>query len=130
MSRAGLLVLAGDTATIVLKRWAMRPEQRPKQSIVPVNRSSAALYSGMVPGLIAGLYRRDELAIDLRQLCDKAGVAFIEAEITGLNPQDKSLRLCNRPPLHFDWLSLDVGAISRPSAPGIPIKPLEASLAF
>ena len=132
MSRAGLLVLAGGghSHAIVLKRWAMRPEQRPKQSIVLVNRSSAALYSGMVPGLIAGLYRRDELAIDLRQLCDKASVAFIEAEITGLNPQDKSLRLCNRPPLHFDWLSLDVGAISRPSALGIPIKPLEASLAF
>ena len=40
----------------------------------------------MVPGLIAGLYQRDELAIDLRQLCDRAGVAFVEAEITGLDP--------------------------------------------
>ena len=108
----------------------MKPEQRPKQSIVLVNRSSTALYSGMVPGLIAGLYQRDELAIDLRQLCDRAGVAFVEAEITGLDPQDKCLRLRNRPALHFDWLSLDVGAISRPSATGIPIKPLEASLAF
>ena len=108
----------------------MQPERRPQQSIVLVNRSSTALYSGMVPGLIAGLYQRDELAIDLRQLCDRAGVAFVEAEITGLDPQDKCLRLRNRPALHFDWLSLDVGAVSRPSATGIPIKPLEASLAF
>ena len=132
MSRGGLLVLAGGghSHALVLKRWAMQPEQRPKQSILLVNRSSTSLYSGMVPGLIAGLYGRDELAIDLRQLCDKAGVAFIEAEITGLNPQDKSLRLRNRPALHFDWLSLDVGAISRASATGIPVKPLEASLAF
>jgi len=132
MSRAGLLVLAGGghSHAIVLKRWAMRPEQRPKQSIVLVNRSSAALYSGMVPGLIAGLYRRDELAIDLRQLCDRAGVAFVEAEITGLDPQQKWLRLRDRPALHFDWLSLDVGAVSRPSATGMPIKPLEASLTF
>ena len=132
MSRGGLLVLAGGghSHALVLKRWAMKPEQRPGQSIVLVNRSSTALYSGMVPGLVAGIYERDELAIDLRQLCDQAGVAFFEAEITGLNPQAKCLRVRNRPALHFDWLSLDVGAISRPSAPGVPIKPLEASLAF
>ena len=132
MSKGGLLVLAGGghSHALVLKRWAMKPKQRPKQSILLVNRSSTALYSGMVPGLIAGLYQRDELALDLRQLCDRAGVAFIEGEITGLNPQDKCLRLRDRPALHFDWLSLDLGAISRPSAAGIPIKPLEASLAF
>ncbi len=132
MSRGGLLVLAGGghSHALVLKRWAMNSEQRPKQSIVLVNRGSTALYSGMAPGFIAGLYQRDELAIDLRQLCDQAGVAFVEAEIIGLNPQDKCLRLRDRPELHFDCLSLDVGAVSRPSATGIPIKPLEASLAF
>ena len=61
MSRGGLLVLAGGghSHALVLKRWAMRPERRPKHSITLVNRSSTALYSGMVPGLIAGLYQRD-----------------------------------------------------------------------
>ena len=132
MTAAGVLLLAGGghSHALALKRWAMRPEQRPRHSITLINRTSTGLYSGMVPGLIAGLYQRDELAIDLRQLCDRAGVAFVEAEITGLDPQDKCLRLRDRPALHFDWLSLDVGAISRPSATGIPIKPLETSLAF
>ena len=132
MTAGGVLLLAGGghSHALVLKRWAMRPEQRPKQSITLINRTSTSLYSGMVPGLIAGIYQQDELAIDLRQLCDRAGVAFVEAEITELNPQDKCLRLRDRPALHFDWLSLNVGAISRPSARGIPIKPLEASLAF
>ena len=129
---SGGLILAGGghSHALVLKRWAMRPELRPQHSITLINRSSTALYSGMVPGLIAGLYQRDELAIDLRQLCERAGVAFVEAEITGLNPQDKLLKLRDRPALHFTWLSLDVGAVSRPSAAGIPIKPLEASLSF
>ncbi|MCB4378419.1 MULTISPECIES: selenide, water dikinase SelD [unclassified Synechococcus] len=132
MTAAGGLILAGGghSHALLLKRWAMRPERRPEHSITLVNRSSTTLYSGMVPGLIAALYKRDELAIDLRQLCDRAGVAFVEAEITGLNPQAKCLRLRDRPALHFDWLSLDVGSVSRPSAAGIPIKPLEASLAF
>ena len=132
MTTGGTLLLAGGghSHSLLLKRWAMRPERRPQQSITLINRSSTALYSGMVPGLIAGIYQQDELAIDLRQLCDRAGVAFVEAEIIGLNPQQNWLRLRNRAALHFDWLSLDVGAVSRPSATGIPIKPLEASLAF
>ena len=132
MNSGGLLVLAGGghSHALLLKRWAMRPERRPKHSITLVNRSSTALYSGMVPGLIAGLYQRDEVAINLRQLCDQAQVAFVEAEISGLNPVQHDLNLCDRPALHFDWLSLDVGAVSRPSATGIAIKPLEASLSF
>ncbi len=86
MTTGGALLLAGGghSHSLLLKRWAMQPERRPPQSITLVNRCSTALYSGMVPGLIAGLYQRDELAIDLRQLCDRAGVAFVEAEITGL----------------------------------------------
>ena len=104
MTAAGVLLLAGGghSHALVLKRWAMRPEQRPRHSITLINRTSTGLYSGMVPGLIAGLYQRDELAIDLRQLCDQAGVAFVEAEITGLNLQDKCLRVRDRPELHFD----------------------------
>ena len=81
MSRAGLLILAGGghSHALLLKRWAMHPKRRPNRCILLINRHSTALYSGMVPGLIAGLYKRDEISIDLRQLCDRAGVAFIEA---------------------------------------------------
>ena len=132
MTTGGTLLLAGGghSHSLLLKRWAMRPERRPQQSITLINRSSTALYSGMVPGLIAGIYQQDELAIDLRQLCDRAGVAFVEAEITGLDTEQNCLHLRDRPALHFNWLSLDVGAVSRPSAAGVPIKPLEASLSF
>ena len=125
-----LLAGGGHSHALLLKRWAMWPKRRPHNSITLVSRSSTALYSGMVPGLIAGLYERDELTIDLRQLCDRAGVAFVQAEITGLDPEQKCLKLCDRPALRFDLLSLNVGAVSRPSALGIPIKPLEVSLDF
>ena len=58
MTGAGGLLLAGGghSHALLLKRWAMQPERRPSQSITLVNRCSTALYSGMVPGLIAGLY--------------------------------------------------------------------------
>ena len=116
----------------------MRPKQKPRGLITLVDRSSTTLYSGMVPGLIAGLYSRDQVAIDLRRLAADAGVAFVEAEIQGINLTSKNLLLKGRLPLPFTQLSLDVGAISRPVAPHqslstsclVPIKPLEPALAL
>ena len=133
MTDAGALLLAGGghTHALLLKRWAMKPQLRPKKRIVLVNRSGSTLYSGMIPALIAGIETKEGATIDLRQLCDRAGVAFVQAEICGLDLQGQRLELTNRPPLAYDLLSLDVGAVSRRSnETGVPIKPLEPALAF
>lgn len=132
------LVLAGGghSHALVLHLWAMRPKQRPNAWITLVNRRSTALYSGMVPGLVAGLYRRSECAIDLRRLADLAGVSFVEAEITGLDLRERELLLQGRPPLRFDWLSLDVGAVVKTTSgvrfgerlQALAVKPLEPLL--
>ncbi|MBL6803683.1 MAG: selenide, water dikinase SelD [Synechococcus sp. BS307-5m-G38] len=125
-----LLAGGGHSHALLLKRWAMRPSLRPNRLIVLVNRNSTALYSGMVPALIAGIDAAEDVAIDLRRLSDRAGVAFVQAEITGLDPVNHRLHLAGRASLSYALLSLDVGAVSKPSCPGIPIKPLEPALSF
>ena len=130
------LVLAGGghSHALVLRRWAMRPDLRPMGLITLVSRTSTALYSGMVPGLIAGLYQRNQVAVDLRKLADQAGVALVVAEITGLDLQQQQLRLNQRPALTYERLSLNLGAVTPTTpapAPGlVPIKPLEPALDF
>jgi len=143
------LILAGGghSHARVLQMWAMQPRRRPEAWITLVSRHSTALYSGMVPGLVAGLYGRDDCAIDLRQLADRAGVCFVQATITGLDLADQQLLLQGRPALRFDWLSLDVGAETAPAQtdaqqpsgassstlnPAVvqPVKPLEPMLAW
>ncbi|MGL6134976.1 MAG: AIR synthase related protein, partial [Prochlorococcaceae cyanobacterium] len=137
----GHLVLAGGghTHALVLLRWAMAAQRRSgtgsvaldNAAISLVSRASTALYSGMVPGLLAGLYDHDTCAIDLRRLCQLAGVVFIAAEITGLDPAGQTLVLAGRPPLHWDWLSLDVGSVTATPGPGaMAVKPLEPFLAW
>ncbi len=130
------LVLAGGghSHALVLRRWAMQPNKRPSELITLVSRTSSALYSGMVPGLIAGVYQRDQAAVDLRDLADQAGVALVVAEITGLDLQNKQLQLHQRPALPYEHLSLNLGAVT-PATPApppglVPIKPLEPALAF
>ncbi len=108
-----MLAGGGHSHALVLRQWAMRPARRPARTLITlVSRHSTALYSGMVPGLVAGLYDRDACAIDLRRLCAEAAVTFVRAEITGLRPQERELLLAGRPPLRFDRLSLDVGAVT------------------
>jgi len=128
------LILAGGghSHALVLRMWAMQPRRKPNAWITLVSRESTALYSGMVPGLVAGLYGRDDCAIDLRRLADQAGVSFVQAEISGLDLAQRQLLLAGRPALRFDWLSLDVGAETAPPQPQPPqwlaVKPLEPLL--
>ncbi|MEB3262843.1 MAG: AIR synthase-related protein [Synechococcus sp.] len=127
-SRHLVLAGGGHSHALLLRMWAMRPRRRPAAAITLVNRRATAFYSGMVPGLVAGHYRDSECAIDLRRLCRLAGAAFVAAEIEGVEPQRRELLLQGRPPLRWDRLSLDVGAVSA-EAPGLAVKPLEPFLA-
>jgi selenide,water dikinase len=133
-----LLAGGGHSHALLLRMWAMQPQRRPAGLISLINRRSTALYSGMVPGLIAGIYAPQDVAIDLRTLADRAGVALIIAEITGIDCHKRLLLLQDRAPLPYDRLSLDVGAVS-PAATSKgagsnadlkAIKPLEPALAF
>ena len=132
-----LLVLAGGghTHALLLRRWLMRPASRPAATLVVlINRSATALYSGLVPALVAGLVEREACEISLLDLCRRAGVWFMQAEITGLEPQRRLLQLQGRPPLRYDQLSLDLGAQTpRPIAgesQAMAVKPLEPFLAW
>ena len=123
------LVLAGGghSHALVLLHWCMHPQRRPAGWITLVNRQSSTLYSGMIPGLIAGHYKRSEIAIDLRRLCDRAGVSLVIAEITGVDVRQRQLQLRDRPALSFSQLSINVGGGTQPG-PLLAIKPLEPAL--
>ena len=72
------LILAGGghTHALILKRWCMNPSLKPKGLITLITRNSTTLYSGMVPGLIAGHYKLNEALINLRNLTNTS-IQFI-----------------------------------------------------
>ncbi len=128
-----LLVLAGGghSHVLVLRRWLMRPHTRPPRTrLCLVSRHGTALYSGLLPAVVAGLEPLEAAAIDLRRLCTLAGVTFVQAEITGLDPAARELQLAGRPPLRFDRLSLDLGAVTANPGQAMAVKPLEPFLAW
>ena len=128
LARDLVLVGGGHAHALALRMLAMRPVAG--LQITLVSPTSHTPYSGMLPGLIAGHYRFEETHIDLSRLCQWAGVRFVAAEVSGLDPRARALTLPGRPPLAYDVLSLDIG--SQPeldSVPGarehaIPVKPV------
>jgi selenide, water dikinase len=127
--RHELVLVGGGHAHIqVLKRWAMAPVRGARLTLV-VDRP-LAVYSGMVPGLVAGQYSRQDLEIDVRPLALRAGARCIAAAATGLDPDARRVLLDGRPPIAYDTVSFDVGStVAGLDIPGarehaIPTRPI------
>ncbi|RIK91354.1 MAG: hypothetical protein DCC71_25155, partial [Proteobacteria bacterium] len=92
----------------VLRRFAMGPLADARLTVV-VDRP-VAVYSGMVPGYVAGQYARHELEIDVRPLARRAGARVVVAAATGVDAARARIELDGRAPLAYDTASLDVGS--------------------
>jgi selenide,water dikinase len=127
--RHDLVLVGGGHAHIqVLKRWAMAPVPGARLTLV-VDRP-VAVYSGMVPGFVAGQYSRADLEIDVRPLALRAGARCIVAPAIGLDSGARRLVLDGRAPIAYDTVSFDVGStVGGLEVPGarehaIPTRPI------
>ena len=127
--RADLVLVGGGHAhALALRMLAMQPLAGLR--ITLVSPASHTPYSGMLPGLVAGHYSFEETHIDLARLCQWAGVRFIEAEVTALDPAARRLSLAGRPDIAYDLVSVDIGSgPEMDSVPGarehaVPVKPV------
>lgn len=83
MKRRVILAGGGHAHLAVLADWAERPLQDTERWLVTSSRHTA--YSGMLPGWLAGIYRANELLIDLEPLAEKAGAKLVLADVAGLD---------------------------------------------
>jgi selenide,water dikinase len=129
-ARDVVLVGGGHAHVQLLRRWIMRPLVDARVTVV-VDRPEA-VYSGMVPGLVAGHYAPSDVTIDVRPLAKRAGARFVVAPCTAVDPVGHAVHLHERPPLHYDLASLDIGsAVAGLDTPGVrehtlPTRPIGA----
>lgn len=124
-----VLVGGGHAHALVLRMWGMDP--LPGVRLTVINPDPVAPYTGMLPGLIAGHYRRENLMLDLVRLCRFAGARLILDRATGIDREARLIRLTGRAPLPYDLAAVDVGITSDlPDLPGaghaVAAKPLAA----
>jgi selenide,water dikinase len=104
-----LILLGGGHAHVhVLSQLGLQP--MPGVDVVLVSAYEQQLYSGMLPGLVAGHYVKEQLAIDLRRLCANAHAEFTPETATSIDAGQRLVTLADGRSAQYDVLSLDIGS--------------------
>ncbi|MDX1385561.1 MAG: bifunctional NADH dehydrogenase FAD-containing subunit/selenide, water dikinase SelD, partial [Thermoanaerobaculia bacterium] len=112
-----VLVGGGHTHVQVLKQFAMEPPPRTRLTVVL--DTPVAVYSGMVPGFVAGQYRAEELEIDVVPLARRAGARVVLAAARRVDPAARRIEVEGRPSVAYDLASFDIGsAVAGLDVPG------------
>lgn len=128
-----VLIGGGHSHAIALRLFGMNP--LPGVRLVLITEASDTPYSGMLPGHIAGFYRHSDCHIDLRALSQFAGAQLYLDQVVGLDLEQRQVICAHRPPVRFDWVSIDIGSTPKPpsilgdAAAMIPAKPVRQFLA-
>jgi selenide,water dikinase len=123
-----VLLGAGHAHVEVLRRFAHRPDPRLRLTLIA--REPNTPYSGRLPALIRGECAPEEAHIDLGPLAAAAGARMVIAEATAIDLATRQIAVRGRPPIRFDFLSIDIGGIPvMPDGGGIAVKPIGGFLA-
>ena len=125
-----LLIGAGHGHLVVLRSLADKPLYGAR--ITLVTPYPTLVYSGMLPGLLAGHYRRADAQIDVAALAERAYVEFEQGEVTRLDAANRLATLKDGRSFGYDFASLNAGSLIDASVPGaehaLPVKPFERFL--
>lgn len=128
-----VLVGGGHAHVEILRRLAL--EEHPAVRTVLVSPYPHHHYSGMTPGYLAGIYREEELALDLEALCRRAGAERVEGWASAVDVGARRVVLADGRSLPYDLASFATGSTSAGSGtPGVGehalgIKPLSRAVA-
>jgi pyridine nucleotide-disulfide oxidoreductase family protein len=100
-----------------------------------VTPSDRLIYTGMLPGWIAGHYQLPSLTIPLQPLMQAARVQFVAARIEALDLQRRVAYTDAGQTMEFDWLSIatgpapNIGSIEGAREYSLPLRPLDRFVA-
>ena len=113
-----VLVGGGHAHVQVLQSFATEPP--PSSRLTLIVDTPIAVYSGMVPGFIAGQYKEEDLQIDVRCLAERAGIRVVIDKAVGIDPQERRILLENQPSVAYDLASFDIGStVAGLDSPGV-----------
>ncbi len=104
------LVLAGGghAHVEVLRDLAERPGSG--IAVTVVSPRPRLVFSGMIPGAIAGHYRLEDCAIDVEALARRANARFVNGAIFRVDAANHRVHCADGETIDYDILSLDVGS--------------------
>jgi len=126
-----LLIGAGHAHLAVLRNLAKKPLYGSRITLVTPQEKQ--IYSGMLPGLVAGHYRLDDVRIDVARFAAGVHVEFVQGAVVTLDLAEHVAKLRDGAELPYDFVSLNVGAaVDAPfdgSQHAVGVRPYETFLA-
>lgn len=129
-----VLLGAGHTHALALRRIAAAA-RRAEVRVTLVSGDSFMPYSGMLPGVIAGLYRKQEILLDIEALARQCAIDFVNENAVAIDPRLRLVQLESGAKLDYDVLSINVGGdcrgvLGEDGGDVMPVKPVLPFLAW
>ena len=128
-----LLIGAGHAHVEVLRQAWLRPH--PSAQWMLAVDCHPAIYSGMLPGFVAGQYRAADLSIDAVALARRARAEVVLEAVVRIDAERRRVVTASGRELAYDFASLDVGSgVAGTGLPGVeehalPVRPIQRFLA-
>lgn len=123
-----LLIGAGPAHLVLLRAVAKKALYGAR--IVLVTPEPQQIYSGMLPGLLAGHYDLEQILLSTSRLAALAYAEFVRGSVESLDLANRVARLADGTEMRYDVLSLNIGSRLDGSIDGamqhaIAVKPFE-----
>jgi selenide,water dikinase len=113
-----LVLLGGGHAHLfVLENLAANPDDKIDVSLV--TPLPTLLYTGMLPGYVAGHYSLERCSIDLMRLAGQAHASFVQTNGVLINPDAREVICADGTVIGYDVLSIDIGSQPVIAAKGV-----------
>lgn len=103
-----MLIGAGHAHLQILEWWRDKPIRN--VGLTLISAFPVAVYSGMLPSVLAGLLPPEKMQIDLARLTRRCGAELIIDKVVGLDPETRTLDLGIHPERNFDAASINIGS--------------------
>ncbi len=110
MSKSILLVGGGHAMMPTVRH--IREKVSASVQVTLVSDHPYLYYSGMVPEYIGGVYREEEVRLDLISLCDRYGIEWVHGRATALDVRRNEVTLDDGRVVAGDVIAFDVGSMT------------------
>jgi len=126
-----LLIGAGHGHLVALRSLAQKPLYGTR--ITLVSPHARQVYSGMLPGILAGHYGLHDAEVDIAALAERGYVEFARGRAERIDPKSRTVFLEGGRSLRYDFAAINAGSRVDMSLPGaghaLAVKPYDEFLA-
>lgn len=105
-----VLVGGGHAHLHVIKKLKENPIK--DVEVILISPSKFQFYSGMFSGYAEGLYGKDQICVDLKELAKASTVTWIQGSVLSIDPKAKTVLTNDGNVVFFDVISFDIGSLT------------------